>query len=61
MKKARRVEVRPIAPSTLLVLDDTRFRRQLDRSVALQEAVRASAEKPGFRLSAPPSSPQVLP
>ena len=46
-KKARRAEVRAIAPSTLLVLDEARFRRLLDRSEALQNAVRASAEKRG--------------
>jgi len=48
MKKARRTEVRAIAPSTLLVLDEARFRRLLHRSAALQEAVRASAEKRGI-------------
>ena len=48
MKKARRAEVRAIAPSTLLVLDEARFRRLLDRSKALQNAVRASAEKRGI-------------
>jgi len=48
MKKARRAEVRAIAPSTLLVLDENRFRRLLNRSIALQEAVRASAEKRGI-------------
>ena len=46
-KKARRAEVRAIAPSTLLVLDEARFRRLLNRSEALQNAVRASAEKRG--------------
>jgi len=48
MKKARRTEVRAIAPSTLLVLDETRFRRLLGRSKALQAAVRASADKRGI-------------
>ncbi|MFP4328855.1 MAG: cyclic nucleotide-binding domain-containing protein, partial [Paracoccaceae bacterium] len=48
MRKARRAEVRAIAPSTLLVLDEARFRRLLDRSTALQAAVRASAEKRGI-------------
>jgi CPA1 family monovalent cation:H+ antiporter len=47
MRKARRAEVRAIALSTLLVLDEARFRRLLDRSAALQDAVRASAEKRG--------------
>ncbi|WP_371059714.1 cation:proton antiporter [Rhodosalinus sp. 5P4] len=48
MNKARRAEVRAIAPSTLLVLDEERFRRLLSRSTALQDAVRASAEKRGI-------------
>jgi CPA1 family monovalent cation:H+ antiporter len=48
MNKARRAEVRAIAPSTLLVLDEARFRRLLGRSAALQDAVRASAEKRGI-------------
>jgi CPA1 family monovalent cation:H+ antiporter len=48
MKKARRAEVRAIAPSTLLVLDEARFRRLLRRSTALREAVRSSAEKRGI-------------
>ncbi|HMR54717.1 MAG TPA: cation:proton antiporter [Amaricoccus sp.] len=48
MKKARRAEVRAIAPSTLLVLDEARFRRLLERSEALQDAVRASADKRGI-------------
>ncbi len=48
MKKARRAGVRAIAPSTLLVLDEAQFRRLLDRSEALQGAVRASAEKRGI-------------
>jgi CPA1 family monovalent cation:H+ antiporter len=39
--------VRAIAPTTLLVLDEARFRRLLDRSAALQDAVRESAEKRG--------------
>lgn len=48
MKKAVRAEVRAIAPSTLLVLDEARFRRLLDRSTTLREAVLASAEKRGI-------------
>ncbi len=48
MKKARGAEVRAIAPSTILVLDEQRFRRLLSRSAALREAVRASAEKRGI-------------
>lgn len=41
--RARRADVRAIAPTTLLVLDDDRFRRLLERSKAVREAVRASA------------------
>jgi CPA1 family monovalent cation:H+ antiporter len=48
LNKTRRAEVRAIAPCTLLVLDETRFRRLLDRSTALREAVRRSAEKRGI-------------
>jgi CPA1 family monovalent cation:H+ antiporter len=48
MKKARRAEVRAIAPCTLLVLDEDRFRRLLSRSKALQGAVRASATQRGI-------------
>ena len=49
MKTARRTEVRAIAPSTLLVLDEPRFRRLLKRSAALRDAVRDSAEKRGIK------------
>ncbi len=48
LQKARRAEVRAIAPSTLIVLDEDRFRRLLRKSSALQEAVRISAEKRGI-------------
>ncbi|HEV8033879.1 cation:proton antiporter [Yoonia sp.] len=48
MRKARRTEVRVITPSTLLELDEARFRRLLRRSATLQDAVRASAEKRGI-------------
>jgi CPA1 family monovalent cation:H+ antiporter len=48
MKKARRAEVRAIAPSTLLLLDEERFRRRLASSAALRQAVRTSAEKRGI-------------
>ncbi|QOL79919.1 cation:proton antiporter [Pseudooceanicola spongiae] len=47
-RKTRRTEVRAIAPTTLLVLDEERFRRLLERSPDLQTAVRASAEKRGI-------------
>ena len=46
--KARRADVRAIAPTTLLVLDESGFRRLLGRSRALRRAVRASAEKRGL-------------
>ena len=48
MQKPRRAEVRAIAPSTLLVLDEARFRRLLKRSAPLRAAVRASAEARGL-------------
>ncbi|MFX0546340.1 cation:proton antiporter [Roseovarius sp. S1116L3] len=48
LQKARVAEVRAIAPSTLLVLNEARFRRLLKRSKTLQEAVRLSAEKRGI-------------
>jgi CPA1 family monovalent cation:H+ antiporter len=49
-KTARRAEVRAIAPSTLLALDERRFRRLLRRSKAVQRAVRDSAEKRGINV-----------
>jgi CPA1 family monovalent cation:H+ antiporter len=52
MRRPRRTEVRAIAPSTLLVLDEARFRRLLDRSPKLREAVRESAAKRGVPLEA---------
>jgi CPA1 family monovalent cation:H+ antiporter len=48
MKSPRRVEVEAIAPTTLLVLDEARFRALVARSGALQEAVRASARQRGI-------------
>ncbi|MEI4234228.1 cation:proton antiporter [Roseovarius sp. D22-M7] len=48
MNRTRPAEVRAIAPSTLLVLDEARFRRLLARSTALQKAVRTSAETRGI-------------
>lgn len=48
MQRPRRTEVRAIAPSTLLALDEDRFRRLLRRSAALREGVRSSAEKRGI-------------
>ena len=43
-----RVEVRAIAPSTLLTLEERRFRNLLRRSPKVQQAVRESAEKRGM-------------
>lgn len=48
MQRPRRIEVRAIAPTTLLVLDEAGFRRLLERSPAMREAVRASAERRGI-------------
>ncbi|EPX83507.1 cation:proton antiporter [Salipiger mucosus] len=48
MKKPRRAEVRALTPSTLLVLDEARFLRLLNRSETLREAVRESAERRGI-------------
>lgn len=44
MKRPRHVEVRALAPSTLLTLDEARFRRLMGRSKAMRESVRKSAE-----------------
>ena len=56
---------RAIAPSTLLVLDQDRFRKLLDRSPRLQEGVRESApawSPDAARLSSSsPSAPRVVP
>lgn len=48
LQRPRRVEVRALSPSTILSLDEPRFRRVLDRSATLREAVRKSAEKRGL-------------
>lgn len=48
MRDASPVEARAITPSTLLMLNEERFRRLLARSAALQLAVRKSAEKRGI-------------
>lgn len=42
-----RAEARSMTLSTLLVLDEARFRRLLDRSPAVRDAVRTSAERRG--------------
>ena len=51
-KKPFLTDARAIAPSTLLVMDETRFRRLLSRSEVLQQAVTASAEKRGIEIPA---------
>jgi CPA1 family monovalent cation:H+ antiporter len=48
MRRTPRTEVRAIAACTLLQLDESRFRRLLDRSQALQDGVRAGALKRGI-------------
>lgn len=48
MRRPQRAEVRAIAPTTLLVLDEDRFLRLLKRSKVIQNAVRESAEKRGI-------------
>ncbi|MFN3210148.1 MAG: cation:proton antiporter [Roseovarius sp.] len=48
LKMPRRAEVRAMTPTTLMVLDEARFRRLLNRSAAMQAAVRTSAEKRGI-------------
>ncbi|WP_092424743.1 cation:proton antiporter [Alloyangia pacifica] len=50
-RRRRRSEVRAIAPSTLLRLDESRFKRLLKRSEKLREAVRRSAERRGLDVS----------
>lgn len=55
-RKPFRAEVRAIAPSTLLVMDEARFRRLLDRSATLQEAVQTSAKKRGVDLPVHPAA-----
>jgi CPA1 family monovalent cation:H+ antiporter len=47
-RQRRRATVRAIAPTTLLVLDEDRFRRLLSKSAALQQAVEASARARGL-------------
>ncbi len=45
MKRPRRVNARALAPSTLLMLDEARFRRLLRRSKAMRNSVNVSASK----------------
>ncbi|WP_425404359.1 cation:proton antiporter [Hwanghaeella sp.] len=48
MPRQRRIEVKAIAPTTLLVLDEADFRRLLEKSPTMRQVVRASAEKRGI-------------
>ncbi|RKF12714.1 sodium:proton antiporter [Roseovarius spongiae] len=48
MRRPQRVEVRAIAPTTLLVLDENRFLNLLKRSKVMQDAVLESARKRGL-------------
>ncbi|MFV0514704.1 MAG: cation:proton antiporter [Jhaorihella sp.] len=48
MRAPPRAEVRAIAPSTLLVLDEVRFLRLFKRSKIIQDAVRTSAARRGI-------------
>lgn len=48
MRRPQRVEVRAIAPTTLLVLDEDRFLRLLKRSKVIQQAFFDSARKRGI-------------
>ncbi|MGR3545671.1 MAG: cation:proton antiporter domain-containing protein [Roseovarius sp.] len=52
MQKPRRTAATAISSSTLLVLDEARFRRLLRRSAGLQEAVRQSAKARGVKTDA---------
>ncbi|MCA0995103.1 cation:proton antiporter [Alloyangia pacifica] len=51
MPRRRRSELVAITPSTLLELDETRFKRLLKRSARLREAVRESATRRGLDLN----------
>lgn len=51
-RQVRRTQITAITHSTLLVLDEARFRRLLEKSEALRAAVRESAEKRGLSTEA---------
>lgn len=51
-RQVRRTQITAITHSTLLVLDEARFRRLLEKSDALRAAVRESAEKRGLSTEA---------
>ncbi|KIC46414.1 sodium:proton antiporter [Ruegeria sp. ANG-S4] len=50
LRQKRRASVRAIVPTTLLVLDEDKFRRLVRRSKSLRKAVIASAENQGVEL-----------
>ncbi|WP_114966627.1 cation:proton antiporter [Alkalilacustris brevis] len=52
-RQMRRTQVTAISHSTLLVLDETRFRKLLARNELLRSAVYGSAEKRGVKISLP--------
>ncbi|SFI09186.1 cation:proton antiporter [Albimonas pacifica] len=64
LRRAPRAEVRTIAPTIFLVLDEARFLRLLRRSATLRAAVEESAAKRGVAveaLEAGPGAPRALP
>ncbi|NYS26935.1 cyclic nucleotide-binding domain-containing protein, partial [Rhodobacteraceae bacterium 2376] len=56
-RQVRRTQITAISHSTLLVLDEARFRRLLQRSEAMRIAVKESAEKRGLSLEIPDIDP----
>ena len=52
-RQVRRTQATAISHSTLLVLDEIRFRRLIDRNEALRMAVYESAEKRGIEMDLP--------
>jgi len=52
-RQMRRTQVTAISHSTLLVLDETRFRHLLERNELLRSAVRASADRRGITINLP--------
>ncbi len=59
-RQIRRTQITAISHTTLLVLDEARFRRLLQRSEAMRIAVKESAEKRGLSIESlnidPPST-----
>ena len=56
-RQGRRTQITAISHSTLLVLDEARFRRLLQRSEAMRIAVKESAEQRGLSLEIPDIDP----